>query len=88
MVLAITASMWLCLEGRGEEKVAASSVTGTTTNIFSLKSSTKRGGGGRDNSVSPTSSVSTGTQGLSGRDSFGNMEGRSRNRGDGMRSGY
>ena len=48
----------------------------------------KQGGGGRDNSVSPTSSVSTGTQGLSGRDSFGNMEGRSRNRGDGMRSGY
>lgn len=48
----------------------------------------KQGGDGRGNSVSPTSSVSTGTQGLSGRDSFGNMEGRSRNRGDGMRSGY
>lgn len=45
-------------------------------------------GGGRDKNFSPTSSVNTGTQGLSGRDSFGNMEGRSSNRGDGMRSGY
>lgn len=72
----------MCISGFGGSK----SSTPVKKAPVKKKTLIKKEGG--DTSFSPTSSVSTGTQGLSGRDSFGNMEGRSRNRGDGMRSGY
>ncbi len=79
----------MCISGFGGGSKSSTPVKSVATDEKKKKKSLLENQGGRDNNrVSPTRSVSTGTQGRSGRDSFGNMEGRSRNRGDGMRSGY
>jgi|13_taG_2_1085334.scaffolds.fasta_scaffold02737_11 hypothetical protein len=63
----------MCISGFKRSK---SSTPVKKVPVKKKKTLIKKQGGDKDNSVSPTSSVSIGTQGLSGHDSFGNKEGQ------------
>ena len=64
----------MCISGFGRGSKSSAPVKKVATDEKKKKSLIKNEGG-RDR-VSPTSSVNTGNQGLSGRDSFGNREGQ------------
>lgn len=66
----------MCISGFGRGSKSSTPVKKVATDEKKKKSLLQNQGGRDNRGVSPTSSVNTGMQGRSGRDSFGNREGQ------------